>query len=204
MLKLKHILSDVAEYAYRDDPRLPQYKKFYVEYLDKRLKSKLGDYRHKDHHIRVFTKERSDLDIFWTSIHELAHHVDYVQRGASGHGREFYAVYTKLLYTSLDMGLFTLEEYMECSRTSSDHNKVLRILERYTPHPVSYKKDTVRFRVQRAYEIREHLKARGYTYNGYNRIWEKEIRKENVPEEENFLRWLGADFSTENARTLTF
>ena len=53
MLKLKYILNDLVDYAYGDDPKLPQYKCFYVEYLRKKLKTRNGDYRGDNHHLRI-------------------------------------------------------------------------------------------------------------------------------------------------------
>ena len=56
-----------------------------------------------------------------------------------------------------------------------------------------------------AYEIREQLKKRSYVFNAYDRTWEKEVEGEvAVSEEEQFLRSIGADFSLEDARVLTF
>ena len=42
-------------------------------------------------------------------------------------------------------------------------------------------------------------------FNAYDRTWEKEVEGEAaVSEEEQFLRSIGADFSIEDARVLTF
>ena len=167
MLKLKYILNDLIDYAYRGDPKLPQYKRFYVEYLKKKLKTRNGDYRSDNRHLRIFTEGREDVQIIKTSIHELSHHVDYMQRGKSCHDAAFYGIYEKLLFAAL--------------------------------------KGITRFRVMKAYEIREQLKKRGYTFNTYDRTWEKEAEGEGaVLEEERYLRGLGAEFSTEDARRLTF
>ena len=79
------------------------------------------------------------------------------------------------------------------------------MLDRYCPRETGYKKGITRFRVMKAYEIREQLKKRGYTFNTYDRTWEKEAEGEGaVLEEERYLRGLGAEFSTEDARRLTF
>ena len=94
MLKLKYILNDLVDYAYGDDPKLPQYKCFYVEYLRKKQKTRNGDYRGDNHHLRIFTEGREDVQIIKTSIHELSHHVDYMQRGRCCHDAVFYEICT--------------------------------------------------------------------------------------------------------------
>lgn len=205
MLKLKYILNDLVDYAYGDDPKLPQYKCFYVEYLRKKLKTRNGDYRGDNHHLRIFTEGREDVQIIKTSIHELSHHVDFMQRGRCCHDAVFYEIYEKLLFAALDMGLFNMEAYKRCLKDSSDRSKVLKILERYHPRETGYKKGITRIRVIQAYEIRGQLKKRSYVFNAYDRTWEKEVEGEAaVSEEEQFLRSIGADFSLEDARVQTF
>ena len=205
MLKLKYILNDLIDYAYRGDPKVPQYKRFYVEYQKKRLKTRNGDYGEDNHHLRIFTEGREDVQIIKTSIHELSHHVDCMQRGKSCHDAAFYGIYERLLFAALDMGLFDMDAYRRCLKDSSDSSKVLKMLDRYRPGKTGYKEGVTRFRVAKAYEIREQLRERGYTFNSYDRTWEKEVGGEGaIPEEEGYLRRLGAEFSTEDARRLTF
>ena len=205
MLKLKYILNDLIDYAYGDDPNLPRYKKFYVEYLGKKLRTRNGDYRADTRRIRIFTEGREDVQIIKTSLHELSHHIDFMQRGKSRHDAAFYGIYEKLLFAALDMGLFDRDAYRRCLKDSTDDSKVLKMLDRYRPRETEYKKGVTRFRVVKAYEIRGQLRDRGYTFNSYDRTWEKEVEGDRaVSEEEGFLRGLGAEFSTEDARRLTF
>lgn len=204
MLKLKKILNDLVEYAYADDPRLPRYKRFYVEYLKEKLKTKNGDYRPDTHHIRVFTKGRSDAQVMKTSIHELSHHVDFIQRNESRHDADFYAIYQRLLYTALDMGIFDKWEYLSCMRDSSDDNKVKKMLRDYRPKNIGYKKDIKRIIVKHAFEIRDDLKARGYTYNSFTKTWEKEVEEGNLQGEECVLQGLGAEYEYTDASRVTF
>lgn len=205
MLKLKYILNDIIDHAYTDDPKLPRYKSFYVEYLRKRLNTKNGDYNCKDHRLRIYTKGREDVQVLKTSIHELSHHIDYMRRGDSCHDEEFYSIYRRLLYAALDMGLFDRAAYRMSTKDSSDDTKVLKMLERYRPRKTEYKKGMVRIRVRKAFKVREQLRERGYTYNAYDRTWEKETKGEKAASlEERFLRRLGAEFCTEDARKLTF
>jgi hypothetical protein len=128
-----------------------------------------------------------------------------MRRGDSCHDEEFYSIYRRLLYAALDMGLFDRAAYRMSTKDSSDDTKVLKMLERYRPRKTEYKKGMVRIRVRKAFKVREQLRERGYTFNSYDRTWEKEVEGEGaVPEEEGYLRRLGAEFSTEDARRLTF
>ena len=133
MLKLKYILNDLIDHAYKGDPKLPQYKRFYVEYQKKRLKTRNGDYREDNHHLRIFTEGREDVQIIKTSIHELSHHVDCMQRGKSCHDAAFYGIYERLLFAALDMGLFDMDAYRRCLKDSSDSSKVVSFSEIESP-----------------------------------------------------------------------
>lgn len=44
MIQLKNILCDLADYAYRDNPKLEQYKHFYIEVSHENRNSFHGDY----------------------------------------------------------------------------------------------------------------------------------------------------------------
>jgi len=209
MLKLKSVLNDLVDYAYKDDPRLPYYKRFYVEYLKKKLKSKNGDYDPSTHKMRIFTKDRPEISIMKTSIHELAHHIRYAQgvgHGSTAHDKDFYEVYRKLLYAALDMQIFNREAYRSCFKDSTDAKKVQKILDAYVPplKKTDYKKDIWRIRVQKAFQIKDLLKARGYMFNSYDKVWEKELKKEDIEKERAYLKGIGADFSVEEALRLTF
>lgn len=182
--QLKHILSDIVNYAYTDSPKLKAYKAFYVELNDKNLKSKLGDYNCSTQHIRIFrtgTSKPSSLII--VAIHELAHHIDNMNRGTSDHQSPFYAEYKKLLYAGLDLNLFTLEEYCKETTGLRDYNKVLRMIKDYTPAETDYGKNQLRMNVHNAYAIKEDLKSRGYKYDSRTTDWYKLVNNNETNEE---------------------
>lgn len=76
MIQLKNILCDLADYAYRDNPKLEQYKHFYIVVSNENRKSFHGDYNERIHRIRIFNAYRDDAAIIATTIHELTHHID--------------------------------------------------------------------------------------------------------------------------------
>lgn len=138
MIKIKNILCDVLDYAYPDSDKLGEYKRFYVEMINETRKGFHGDYHGMTHHIRIYNLYRDEASIVVTTLHELAHHVDHVNRGKLDHGKEFYAVYKQLLHTALNMHLFDKEQFINATRDASDSNKVAKMINDYIPEDVSY------------------------------------------------------------------
>ena len=204
MYRVKILLNDLVEYAYPHSPKQKAYKAFYVEYIDKEFKSKHGDYNTKNKHIRIFNLSRTEDQLVVTSIHELAHHINFVNDTSHSfepHGQEFYKVYKKLLFTALDMGLFNKWQFINATADAGDSRKVKRMLEEYRPHPIDYKKDMKLIQVFRAYEIRKNLQKHGYKYNSVLKSWEKETEK--PLDEATFLDSIGADYKIVDARSVS-
>lgn len=203
MYRVKILLNDLVEYAYPHSPKQKAYKAFYVEYIDKEFKSKHGDYNTKNKHIRIFNLFRTEDQLVVTSIHELAHHINFVNDTSHSfepHGQEFYKVYKKLLFTALDMGLFNKWQFINATADAGDSRKVKRMLEEYRPHPIDYKKDMKLIQVFCAYEIRKNLQKHGYKYNSVLKSWEKETEK--PLDEATFLDSIGADYKIVDARSI--
>ena len=204
MYRVKILLNNLVEYAYPHSPKQKAYKAFYVEYIDKEFKSKHGDYNTKNKHIRIFNLFRTEDQLVVTSIHELAHHINFVNDTSHSfepHGQEFYKVYKKLLFTALDMGLFNKWQFINATADAGDSRKVKRMLEEYRPHPIDYKKDMKLIQVFRAYEIRKNLQKHGYKYNSVLKSWEKETEK--PLDEATFLDSIGADYKIVDARSVS-
>lgn len=203
MYRIKILLNNLVEYAYPHSPKQKAYKAFYVEYIDKEFKSKHGDYNTKNKHIRIFNLSRTEDQLVVTSIHELAHHINFVNDTSHSfepHGQEFYKVYKKLLFTALDMGLFNKWQFINATADASDSRKVKRMLEEYRPYPIDYKKDMKLIQVFRAYEIRKNLQKHGYKYNSVLKSWEKETEK--PLDEATFLDSMEADYKVVDARSV--
>ena len=204
LYRIKILLNNLVEYAYPHSPKQKAYKAFYVEYIDKEFKSKHGDYNTKNKHIRIFNLSRTEDQLVVTSVHELAHHINFVNDTSHSfepHGREFYKVYKKLLFTALDMGLFNKWQFINATADASDSRKVKRMLEEYRPHPINYKQDVKLIQVFYAYEIRKNLQKHGYKYNSVLKSWEKET--ENALDETAFLDSMEADYKVVDARSVS-
>ena len=150
--------------------------------------------------IDVFAEEAFDIEgrtlanTLETSIHELAHHIDFCQRGdecwGSWHRRPFYDVYRILLNAGLEYGHLRKEAFLTTTRDSRDYNKVCRMLEEYEGEEGEFKSGTLRVNVKDAYDIKEHLKVRGYMFDSVTKDWYVE-----VPEAElkNYTAYLDAN-----------
>lgn len=54
MLQVKNILCDLVDYAYKDNPKLENYKRFYIEVSEQNRNTVHGYYNERTHHIRIF------------------------------------------------------------------------------------------------------------------------------------------------------
>lgn len=204
MIIIKNILNDVVANTYPDSPKLPEYQRFYVEMIKENRNSFHGDYHWEIHHIRIFNLYRDDNAIVATTIHELAHHVDYMNRGETDHGKEFYAVFRELLFTGLNMGIFTKDGFLVANKDASDSRKIAKMLEEYVPENISYKKDKLMIVVSNAYPIKNQLKEKKFIYNHVNNTWEKEITFTERVAEEEFLKNLDAKYHIQEPGIVNF
>lgn len=208
MIKIKEILNDIlndiVRYTYGADCN-PKYYKFYVEISDKNCKSKNGhcEYANPCNKIVIFNTYREDESIIKTTIHELAHHIDYCNRGISGHDNPFYEVYAELLHKAMDMKLFNKEKFFDSEVDSRDRKKVERILESYEPNYIDYKNEKKIISVYNSFKHKEYLRNHGYKYNANMKCWEKEV--ENVEDEyENLKELDGVEIKSGDATELHF
>lgn len=181
--QLKRILEDIIDVAYPKarEQEKRRYKGFYIKPMQKKLKSKLGDYNPRTRTIRLFDIEnRSVVSTVVTSLHELAHHIDWCKRGEEcwmrgWHQKPFYDVYRILLYAGLEFGYFRKEDFLSSIRDQIDYNKVCRMLEEYTGEEGDFKPGMRRVNAKNAYAIRQHLKARGYMFDSVTKDWYVEV-----------------------------
>ena len=83
----RSMLCDVLDVAYGTDKRLPAYKRFTLLCSDSHRQTSLGEYRHDDRVIILFSTESTPaVSMRVTALHELSHHVEFIQHGRTGHG----------------------------------------------------------------------------------------------------------------------
>ena len=202
MIEVKKILCDIIDNCYDECEMLDRYKRFYVEYIDKNLKTKHGDYNMKNHHIHIYNLFRSNSKIVATTIHELAHHIDYCNRGTTGHGKDFYIVFQQLLYTALDMGIFNQDEFLDSIMDATDSGKIRKMLDDYIPDPIDYKMDIKVISCENCFEEKEKLKKRGYSFNRFNKTWDLTT---NEPDKEiEFLNQLNISYEISDYGQIKF
>lgn len=207
----KKALIDIVRYAYMGSPDLKYYCDFEYVIVPKELKTKHGDYNLTSHRIRIFnTKSRTLTHLIITSIHELAHHTDYVNRSTTDHSKAFYQEYRRLLFAALDMRMFSIKEALEISRDAADAVKVKLMLIEYMEEGRA-KRDIIKrckkIRVYGAYDIKDSLKAMGFTWNGSGKTWDKELgddAEKDVMKVESLIRECGKDIRYELEEPVSF
>ena len=204
MLQVRNILCDIIDVAYKDNPNIQRYKKFYIEMVNKNRKGKHGDYLLDKHYIHIFNLYRDDAAIIATTIHELAHHVDNINRGTTNHDKEFYEVFKVLLHTALDMNIFQIDDFLNANKDAADSNKIAKMILYYQPKNIGYKENLSKIIVKNCFDIKDKLKENQYKYNSINKTWEKEIDKSNIEQEKKWLNQLNASFDIESASTFGF
>ena len=193
-VEVKQILEDIVFYTYNGKVSEEMYSKltkFYVKLENKVTNSYHGLYKYNDNSITITNLYRNQTSIICTTIHELAHHVDRVFRGKSDHSKEFYAVFSKLLYTGLNMGLFSKEEALKMETDASDSNKVKKIIDDYTPQSIDYKSDEKKIVVRNCYNVKDTLKEKGFKYNSLSKTWEMSKHDFEI---ENLLNSLNCEY----------
>ena len=199
--ELKRQMNDIIDVAYKNEAPhiIRQYQRFAIFGTTKTLRSRHGDCLFDDDKssiIRILNLAgRDPNDVLITTIHEVAHHIDFSIRGASGHDKDFYAVMKRLLCAALDMGILTLYDLVDEDRIEESHSsgrrKVGKMMADYVPQPIAYKQNISTLLVYNCYFIREHLKNREYRWNGLDKAWVKELQMSEIESEKKFLISLG-------------
>lgn len=187
--ELKRHLRKIIARAYGDDPKIREYRTFELHLRDENLSGSTGTYDPRIKTIEITNLGDKEANNLCTLIHELSHHIETCQRGKTGHQKEFYAIYAKLLYAALDLGSISLSDFQQMDHRNTDYGKVQKILKQYVPSAViSEEKKTVS--VVHAYAIRDELKKHGYHWDDLNKSW---VRTLSVHEAEAEYRRLLSD-----------
>lgn len=197
-VEIKKMLNDIIDVAFRDSvsaKMLGQFKRFTIFCTEEELGSKLADcWFNKDGSasIRILGlgRERYQRKLI-SAIHEVSHHIERSLHGSSGHGPEFYRIHKLLLFAAFDMHILTVEDVVDGESRAGNKHKLARMMNDYVPHPTSYKADVVHLFVYNSFEVKEQLKARGYKWNRLDTAWTREIHKDELGSEKDFLFSLG-------------
>lgn len=175
----KAALIDIVKHAYKGSPKMKEYCTFDYTIVPKELRSKHGDYHGSKRLIRIFNESSRTLpQLITTSIHELAHHIDWCNRGTSDHSALFYEEYRNLVFAALDLGMVGINEVLESKRDAADSTKLKLMIIEYMEEGRE-KREKIerasRIMVYNAFDIKEALKAAGFRWDGEARAWYKEL-----------------------------
>jgi hypothetical protein len=197
--EIRNKLLALLDCAYNTNPKLDKYKRFYLELSSKLCNSKAGDYNINKKRIRVLgVGATNPTRLFIVCLHELAHHIDAVNRNMSDHSEEFYNIYKTLLFTALDNQMITVDDVYEFQKgNTSDKNKVVQMLGDYridtssynpTPEKTKTTSDQVKINVFNCFEVKERVKMAGYKWNPFFKCWTKEVSQSNAKSEVAYLQ----------------
>ena len=188
--KFKNVLSDIIDNAYSEaDYPNNKFKKFYLEIVNKEMKSIHGRYFPMDKKIQIFNLSRPTGHIVATSIHEVSHHIDHCIRDNSDHKKEFYTIMQKLLITAMGMSIITQEDILTAN-DSADKERLIRYfgdIDTWDIPHFEYKEDVLTIKVFNCFSIKDKLKNRGYAYSAAEQCWVKDIDRNSEDDEKVFL-----------------
>lgn len=190
--RVHDILYEIAKATY---PEMPEEKlKFWIDVIPKEQRTFHGDYNSKNRAIRIFNLSRPTKHIVKTSIHELAHHIDYMKNGTSDHSPRFYEIYKQLMLTAIKSDIIAISDLEDESETigrGTDIKKILKMIKEESEEVLNEKlelfNDKVIVKVLNAFDIKDTLKINGYKWNSIELVWEKTIAKKDKDIEKGCL-----------------
>ncbi|MFD1902851.1 hypothetical protein GQR36_27200 [Enterococcus termitis] len=176
--QLKELLLKIVALTFE---KVDYYKDFYLSITGKELKSKHGQYIYNERKIELFNLTRPPGAILIVALHEMTHHIEFMDLGESGHKKSFYERLHPLLLTALSLGLIDKRDIWASGDDSAD----LKNLEKYFGS-LDYWKYEVQesalvrtLHVTNSYECRNLLNRRGYEWFPQAKAWEKEYPNES-------------------------
>lgn len=170
---LKDMLCRLLEDTYDS---IKPYINFSISIVPKELKSKHGHYIPNDRKIEIFNLARPPGCTMLTCIHELAHHVEFMDLGETGHKKSFYSRFHGLLLSALSHGFVVPKDLEDDAKDSKDYKKLVGYfgdIEFWDYEVTEEAKKRFVF-VFNGYHQREELKQRGYKYFKKSQAWGKE------------------------------
>ncbi|WP_207002574.1 hypothetical protein [Trinickia mobilis] len=176
-------LKSIAETTYPD--RVDKMRNFSVEVLAQESRTRHGDYHPSTRKIRIYNLSRKTAFIIKTTIHELAHHVDCCFYGKTAHDLQFYTTYKHLLETAHVMGVINIADVTD----EIDARDILQLEKKAgrLVYDQQVAKDGLLIKVDRAFDIRDLLKERGYRYSATEKVWVLECDDSILEDEQGWL-----------------
>lgn len=182
--QIKMVLMDIIDQTYPDKDKKTKraYKDFSLEIKQDIRKSFMGKYSHKNKTIYICNIFRNPKHSVITTLHELAHHIEYIDKGTTGHSKNFYSIFEKLVHSALDMGIIHKSDILMVKDTS-DRNKMDEFVKTYVPHRTGYEEGYKYVIVYNGYSIKDSLKKDGYSFSSFDKTWVKKFIDEEADKE---------------------
>lgn len=120
-------------------PDLSNLESFTIKLLEQESKSAHGDYTYATKSIRIYNCiNKSREHLIATAIHELSHHIEYLQTGSSGHSKNFYSILHNLLCFAIGLELLDFDYAEAKAKNLLDAND-LRMCEKHFGIPIGRK-----------------------------------------------------------------
>lgn len=205
------IADDFIDIAFREMPEKSRkrYKDFQLRLVKESKKSRLGLYNLRTKTIEIsgiFNECRHDIII--TYLHELSHHIEYINTGNTGHQKSFYDIHIKLLKLAVDFDILKIEQITNNkTSTAGNRKKLAKLMQGYVKNtanqncseklvdisclsilPETVKKIEI-IKVKSLPENKDVLKKNGYKWDAREVVWQKttETVEEHINEQE-FLK----------------
>lgn len=187
---MQHRVIDQA-FSFMSQADRERYKRYFIE-IKGNSKSIGGCYEKEKKKITLKNATSyTPVQVFFISLHELAHHIECIQRGATDHADGFYKIYKVLLYAAFDLEYLNKNDLYWYSENAhlSDGKKIFSYAAKYSKKqepPLVESKAVIS--CYNSYLCKDALKGRGYIYNALDKCWIKEISLGEVEAEKNILK----------------
>lgn len=172
---------------------------FTLELIDKEYRGKHGDFRRappgEPCRIRVFNLHRPEQHRLATALHEIAHLCDYLRRGTTNHGPEFYMAKRDLMAQAVRKKFIDYnmaKEHSDSGGMASLEKRYGGVLTSYRPLDVETGEKTL-IKVSNAFDIKDDLKERGYRWSELELSWCIEVEPDALESEKRFLEDFAQD-----------
>lgn len=136
--KLKQICDFIIEETFfqKGNKQINDYRNFTLQLTEKVLQSRSGYYIPSTRTIQLSSVNKVYFHtLLITLLHELAHHIEFCDNGASGHSNNFYKIHLSLIFTAIDCKIISYDEIMDIAELSLSRNrfKLTKMLQEYIP-----------------------------------------------------------------------
>lgn len=190
---LKGQLLEILSDAYKDSEK---YKNFRVTITAKELKSKHGRYIQNDRRIEIFNLSRSPGANLLTAVHELAHHIEVIDIGDTGHKKSFYERMYLLVCSAIKLGYLDERDLISDSKDSNDYSKLQKYFGSHLFEKYEKSKILNAVRVENGYDSRKLLHRRQFSFLDDSKSWGRIFETEaQAKKEKDILESFDNDLS---------